>query len=149
MQFTQQEVNVMKNASKKIYALIALIFLISLIIPFTSIYASADPEVSAKHLDYKPGHKVMISGDNFLPNESYLIVVRRPNGPVVKGDGSSEGSDTITADKKGRFKYKYQLAGIYDEYDPEGVYTVEVFNSSDSSGEIIASTTFTDSTVRW
>ena len=56
----------MKNASNKIYALIALIFLFSLIIPFTSIFASTGPEVSTKHLDYKPGHTVMISGDNFL-----------------------------------------------------------------------------------
>jgi len=137
----------MKNTSKKIYALIALIFLISLIIPFTSIFASSDPEVSVKHLDYKPGHKVMISGDNFSPNESYEIVVTRPDGSVVKGDGSfEEGSDIITADKKGGFKYKYQLAKISDEFNPVGDYTVEVF---DSSGNPITSTAFTDSTVRW
>jgi len=147
MQFTQQEVNVMKTASKKIYALIALIFLISLIIPFASIFASVDPEVSTKHLDYKPGHKVMITGDNFLPNESYEIVVTRPDGSIVKGDGSfEEGSDIITSNKKGGFKYKYQLAEISDEFDPTGGYYVDVF---DSSGDLIASTTFTDSTVRW
>ena len=83
----------------------------------------------------------------FCPNESYEIVISRPDGSIVKGDGSfEEGSDIITTDEKGEFKYKYQLEGISDEFNPVGEYTVEVFNSY---GDLIANTAFTDSTVRW
>ncbi|MHB1347050.1 MAG: hypothetical protein ACYCXK_06115 [Candidatus Humimicrobiaceae bacterium] len=137
----------MKNMRKKIFTLIIITFIISLFIPFSNISASSAPEVYTRHSDYKPDHKVMICGTDFVPNEVYSVEVIRPDGSVVKGDGSFEfGIDTITSDNGGAFKYKYQLAEVSDSFNPEGTYTVSVF---DSSGNFVAGTTFTDSTVRW
>lgn len=137
----------MSSVRKKFFILVILLFMISLIIPFSGVFADSNPEVYARHDDYKPGHKVMIFGEGFIANETYMIVITRPDGSIVKGDGSlEEGSDEIKTDKKGRFKYKYLLEKVSESFNPEGTYLIEVF---DSSGELIAYNSFTDSTVRW
>lgn len=137
----------MKNMRKKIFTLIIITFIISLFIPFSNISASSGPEVYTRHSDYKPDHRVMIFGTDFMPNEVYTIEVVRPDGSIVKGDGTFEpGTDIIDSDKEGIFKYKYQLAEVSDAFNPEGTYIVSVF---DFSGNFVAGTIFTDSTVRW
>lgn len=137
----------MVSARKKFLVFVILLFMISLIIPFSGVFADTNPEVCAKHADYKPGQKVMISGEGFISNETYLIVITRPDGSIVKGDGSEEpGSDEITTDKKGSFKYKYLLEKVSDSFDPAGTYIIEVF---DNAGGLIAYNSFKDSTVRW
>ncbi|MDD3520996.1 MAG: hypothetical protein PHU65_07195, partial [Actinomycetota bacterium] len=85
--------------------------------------------------------------EGFIANETYVIAVTRPDGSIVKGDGSlEEGPDEIDTDKKGRFKYKYLLEKVSETFDPAGTYLIEVF---DSTGALIAYNNFTDSTVRW
>ncbi len=131
----------MKNMKKMIFAMIAIFFIASLLIPCVSIFADSGPEVYTKKSDYQPDKNVMIAGEGFLPKESYTIVISGPDN-----DYNKEVSDKICTDKKGCFKYKYQLEDISEDFNPVGTYTVSVF---DLAGNFIAGTTFTDGTVRW
>ena len=131
----------MKNMKKIIFAMIAVFFITSLLVPIAGIFADTSPEVYAKKSDYEPDKKVMIFGNGFLPEEPYAVVVVGPD------NGSSMTvSETICTNKTGDFKYKYQLQDISDDFNPVGTYNVTVF---DSDGNAVAGTTFTDGTVRW
>jgi hypothetical protein len=95
------------------------------------------PILSTDKADYSSEEIVPISGTGFLPNAIYTIVVTRPDGSIVIGDGSfMTGSDTISADNNGNFTYHYKLDGI------EGKYLVRAV---DSAGNTVAETDFTDS----
>jgi len=95
------------------------------------------PILSTDKADYSPEEIVLISGTGFLPNAVYTIVVTRPDGSIVIGDGSYRtGSDAISADSNGNFTYYYELDGI------EGKYLVRAV---DSAGNTVAETDFTDS----
>ncbi|MBN1298554.1 MAG: hypothetical protein JW997_02590 [Actinobacteria bacterium] len=137
----------MKRFKKITIVISAVLFIAFLLVPTTSLFAQNSPEVWAKKTDYRPGSQVMIVGEGFEANTCYTVEVIRPDGSIVKGDGSEEpGSDTVTTDKKGAFKYKYRLEKISDDFDPEGIYKVNVY---DGSGSCIAGTEFIDGTVRW
>ena len=65
--------------------------------------------------------------------------VTRPDGSVVKGDGSFEpGSDTVTTDFLGNLTYDYQLQSVPAV---EGTYLVDVLGLGDA---VLAHTEFED-----
>ena len=62
--------------------------------------------------------------------------VTRPDGSIVKGDGSFEpGSDTVTTETDGSLAYDYILTDI------QGEYLMEVLGAD---GTVLATHTFTD-----
>jgi hypothetical protein len=106
-------------------------------------FASKDksPVVTTNKSDYSPDEKVVILGKNFDPDTAYIIEVIRPDGEIVTGDGTfTLGSDTVTTNGGGNFNYHYTLCG------EDGTFDVNVIGPD---GEIKASTSFTDATVRW
>jgi len=128
----------------KVSHYIMLAVLLSVVVPVGMVLASTvpamaeptGPSVSTDKLDYAPEETVVVSGSGFDVNSDLLVKVIRPDGSVVKGDGSfTPGSDTVTADSTGSFTYQYILDGV------EGTYTVEVL----AGDTVLATTTFTDS----
>ena len=101
----------------------------------------ATPIVQTDKRDYAPHETVVITGSGFAAASSYDVVVIRPDGSIVKGDGSfMSGWDTVLSAASGSFVYLYQLDGI------EGVYTVEVYASpwNGVRSTPLAGVTFTD-----
>lgn len=97
--------------------------------------AQLKPEITTDKDDYAPEETVTITGQNFPTNTTLLIKVTRPDGSVVKGDGSfAPGSDEVTTDSEGKFIYFYKLDGII------GKYLIEVFQGE----KVLATTSFTD-----
>ena len=95
--------------------------------------------------NYSPGETVTVTGSGFVANAFYDVPIVRPNGTIVKGDGSfTIGWDTVQADGSGDFTYYYQLNGIV------GTYTIKVFDTpwgGESSGEVpLATHLFEDDT---
>ena len=137
-----------KSKSKKFkltvaIAIVAVVLVICLILPTGSLLAKPQKDASIKtnKEDYSPGSTVIMLGKNFEPNTFYEIVVIRPDGSTVLGDGSFDpGSDIVLTNSAGVFNYHYKLNGI------DGLYTIEV---KDLAGNIVATGTFTDATVRW
>ena len=82
-------------------------------------------------LDYSPNDTVNITGSNFTPFQSYIVVVSSEDNPAVSWPG------IIFADGSGSFNYSVKLDG---NYRPN--YKVEV---KTDAGVLIATTTFTDS----
>lgn len=113
---------------------------VSLVSMPREVYATA--VVWTDKADYWPWEIVTIYGSGFNPNVYYDIPVIRPDGSIVRGDGSlTLGWDTVQADLSGKFTYFYQLDGIV------GLYEVRVYNSP-WSGSLdqapLATTTFTE-----
>src|SRR6185295_1572846 len=98
--------------------------------------------VTSDKADYAPEEIVILSGSGFAPSTTYAIPVIRPDGSIVKGDGTfTPGWDTMTSSGSGSFTYLYQLDGII------GTYQVRVYPSpwSGNLGQVpLATTTFTD-----
>ena len=134
----------MKNTKKLIFALIAIFFIASLLIPFATLFADGTGTITTKKDDYKPDSNVMIFGDGFCPETEYIIEVAGP------GNSSNESYQVIgnemCTNKKGDFKYKFELEDISEDFNPDGTYTVTLY---DKSGNTVATTQFTDGTVRW
>ena len=80
--------------------------------------------------DYAPTDAALISGSGFNADETYKLVITSQNEPPVHFETQ------VAADENGAFIYAHQLDG---KYRPN--YLAEV---KDSSGQILASTTFTD-----
>ena len=96
------------------------------------------PIISTDKEDYSPEETVIITGTGFAQNAIYTIVVTRPDGSVVIGDGSfTPGSDKVITDASGNFTppYNYILDGIM------GTYVIEAI---DEAGAVVATKTFTD-----
>ncbi|HEY4695665.1 MAG TPA: immunoglobulin-like domain-containing protein, partial [Candidatus Hydromicrobium sp.] len=94
------------------------------------------PVLSTDKGDYAPEETVVITGTGFLPNAVYTIIVTRPDGSVVIGDGSFvPGSDSVLSDASGNFTYNYILDGVFGAYQVSAV---------DVDGNTVASTSFTD-----
>jgi hypothetical protein len=131
----------MKNTKKLIFALIAIFFIASLLIPFATLFADGTGTITTKKDDYKPDSNVMIFGDGFCPETTYVIEVTGPDNEYI---------NTVPADictnKNGDFKYKFELEDISEDFNPVGTYTVTLY---DKSGNTVATTQFTDGTVRW
>src|SRR3990167_2869825 len=90
----------------------------------------ASAQITTDKEDYAPTAAAVITGSNFDKDTTYTIVISSQDPPEVNFE------DQITTDESGSFTYTYQLDG---NYRPN--YKVEV---KDENGEIIASTTFTD-----
>ena len=109
-------------------------------LPEVSENPGVEPFVLTNKQDYAPGETVRLIGENFSSNSQLNIKITRPDGSVVKGDGSFEpGIDTVETDEQGKFEYSYILNGV------EGEYLVEVL---DQEGTVLATKTFTDSPKR-
>jgi outer membrane biosynthesis protein TonB len=86
--------------------------------------------------DYSPGETVHMTGAGYAPSCLVKVEVTRPDGSVVKGDGSFEpGVDEVRTTARGRLAYAYVLNGI------EGLYRVRVLGAGNA---VLATTTFTD-----
>ena len=81
--------------------------------------------------DYTPIEKVLIYGDNFTTDSGYTVAVTSNDPPPVDFETQ------VNTDNIGSFTTSYQLDGTYRPN-----YLVEV---KDSSGNVVATTTFTDS----
>jgi LPXTG-motif cell wall-anchored protein len=92
--------------------------------------------IATDKADYAPGETVDMTGAGYAPSCLVEIEVIRPDGSVVKGDGSFEpGADEVRARAGGTIAYAYVLNGI------EGVYQVRVLGAQSA---VLAATTFTD-----
>ncbi|MEM2941685.1 MAG: SdrD B-like domain-containing protein [Thermoproteota archaeon] len=130
----------------KRYSCLPLIFLLAftLLLGASTKYAEATAAIWTDKEDYQPYETVTIHGSGFNPQAYYDIPVVRPDGTIVKGDGSNTpGWDTVQTDENGGFTYQYQLDGV------EGLYEVRVYSAT-WSGDLnqlpIATTIFIDST---
>jgi alpha-tubulin suppressor-like RCC1 family protein len=108
--------------------------------------SSGSPAVTTDKVDYGPHETVTISGSGFGCGEVLSVLVTAPDGSIFSGDGTgSAGPDAVTPDENGAFVLSYQLSGTLPDGDTYtgqlGTYTVDVRNSS---GAVLASTTFTD-----
>ena len=116
------------------------VVLLALVAGITDVQGA--PTLTSDKLDYFSGDTAHISGGGYAPGE-YALPVMRPNGSIVRGDGSfTPGWNIVTADAEGNLAYEYKLDGI------AGVYEARVYPadwSGDWSQAWIASTTFTDS----
>src|SRR5262245_60783300 len=66
--------------------------------------------VTTDKADYAPEETVTVTGGGFAPNASYDVAVIRPDGSIVKGDGTfTPGWDTVQSNLLGGFTYLYQL----------------------------------------
>lgn len=90
--------------------------------------------------DYAPEETVHITGAGYAASCQATVRVTRPDGSIVKGDGSFEsGSDSVTTSTTGDLAYNYILDGI------AGTYIVDVVGAA---SQVLATTTFTDGTLR-
>jgi hypothetical protein len=108
--------------------------------------AQAAPFITTDKDEYFSDEVVTITGGGFAPETYYAIPVIRPDGSIVKGDGTlTPGWDTVHSDASGAFTYNYQLDGI------PGTYEARVYASpwdGDLATSPIARTTFTDGNVK-
>jgi hypothetical protein len=92
--------------------------------------------IATDKADYAPAETVHMTGAGYAPSCLVKVEVIRPDGSVVKGDGSFEpGADEVRTTARGALAYDYVLNGI------EGVYQVRVLGAR---GAVLATTTFTD-----
>jgi len=95
--------------------------------------------VASDQAEYAPGSIVHITGTGYGPGCDVVMKVTRPDGSVVRGDGSFEpGSDTVTTDLLGELSYDYQLQSVPAV---PGVYAVDVLGVGDA---VLAQMTFAD-----
>ena len=93
--------------------------------------AQGSASLTTDKLDYAPTDAAVITGTGLLPKTMYVLYVSSTDPPPVNF------STEVTTDDQGTFIYAYQLDGIYRPN-----YKVEL---KDSTGNVVASTTFTDS----
>jgi Domain of unknown function (DUF5979) len=92
--------------------------------------------IATDEADYAPGETVHMTGRGYAPSCLVKVKVIRPDGSVVKGDGSfTPGVDQVRTTARGRLAYDYVLNGI------EGTYRVRVLGAGNA---VLATTTFTD-----
>ena len=108
--------------------------------------SSGSPVVTTDKIDYGAFETATISGSGFDCGEVLSVLVTAPDGSTLSGDGmGSAGPDSVTTDENGAFVLSYHLSGTLPgggTYTGQlGTYTADVMNSS---GDVLASTTFTD-----
>jgi LPXTG-motif cell wall-anchored protein len=92
--------------------------------------------IATDKADYRPGATVHMTGSGYARSCLVKVRVVRPDGSVVRGDGSFEpGVDQVRTTARGRLFYDYKLNGI------EGLYRVRVLGAGNV---LLAKTTFTD-----
>jgi hypothetical protein len=97
------------------------------------------PTVTTDRSEYAAGEIVLISGTRFAPLASLDVVVVRPDGSIVAGDGTeTPGWDSVVTDESGAFSRQYQTA-----WRGKGGWAVNVYDAADSEHTaILATTTF-------
>ena len=107
--------------------------------------AQAAPILTTDKDDYFASEIVTVTGAGFAADTDYDIPVIRPDGTIVRGDGTFlPGWDTVHSDGSGAFTYLYQLDGV------AGTYEIRVYSSpwSGDLGEIpVATMTFSDCNI--
>ena len=97
---------------------------------------TGDEIVLTDRSDYDPGATVFMTGSGYAASCDVTVKVTRPDGSIVKGDGSFDpGSDVITTGVDGTLAYAYVLDGI------QGEYLIEVTGADET---VLATTTFYD-----
>lgn len=92
--------------------------------------------IATDKADYRPSETVHMTGSGYARSCVVRVRVVRPDGSVVRGDGSFEpGVDEVLTTARGRLVYDYVLNGI------EGLYKVRVLGAGNV---LLAKTTFTD-----
>ena len=99
----------------------------------STVTSAGSATLTTNKADYSPTDSVVISGTGFLPKTTYTLEIVSQNPPPV------DFTTSVTTDNKGELVYAYQLDG---NYRPN--YTVY---AKDSSGTVVATTSFTDSGV--
>ena len=93
----------------------------------TRLLLDTSPSVSSNKSHYTPGEAVVLAGHGLAANSSLEVVVERPNGSVVLGDGSeTPGWDAVSSDADGDFTYSYVLD---DQSSITGEYVVRVYDA--------------------
>ena len=99
--------------------------------------ATGDETITTDKEDYDPADTVHITGKNYAPSCDVVVKITRPDGSVIKGDGTFQpGSDTVTIDESGNLAYDYVLKGIAGEYRAEVLA---------GDGSVLATAGFSDS----
>ena len=101
----------------------------SLNLQASNVQASAT--LTTDKADYSPTDTAVITGTNLMPKATYMLFVSSTDPPAVNF------STQVTTNEQGSFTYGYQLDGTYRPN-----YKVEL---KDLTGNLIISTTFTDS----
>ena len=106
--------------------------------------AGPSPSLNSDQDVYIEFQTAIITGAGFDPNMFVDIVITRPDGTVVTGDGTqTQGWDIVQADGLGAFSYSYWLN--WPEETPYiGLYTVEAYSAGTEhmNGSALASTSF-------
>ena len=80
--------------------------------------AQAAPVLTTDKADYFSSEIVTVTGTGFAADTDYDIPIIRPNGTIVKGDGTFlPGWDSVHSGGSGEFVYYYQLDGIVGNYE--------------------------------
>ncbi|MCH8009934.1 MAG: hypothetical protein IIC91_13835 [Chloroflexi bacterium] len=109
----------------------------------TRILAGGGPALTSDKQQYNPGETVFLLGSGFEPSSWYDVVVERPDGTIVIGDGSeTPGWDTVLTNAAGTFSTTYLLNG--EETSIPGEYFVRVYDVGEAhiSGNELATTNF-------
>jgi len=108
--------------------------------------ATGTPTITTDKADYAPEEVVTVTGTGFAAGTTYVVPVKRPNGSIVKGDGSFQpGADEVTSDGDGNFTYRYQLDGVTGTYEVRAyVSDGSAWSDSRWSETPVARMTFTD-----
>ena len=106
----------------------------------SAVFTDVAPTLITDKADYLPYEPVQISGAGFKAGTSYDIVVTKPDGSIIKGDGSlTLGFDRVIAGEDGNIIYSYKLENM------SGLYRVKSFESTDTVHQtILALTSFAD-----
>ena len=79
-------------------------------------FAQAAPFMTTDKAEYFSNETVTITGNGFAPSTRYDIPVIRPDGTIVKSNGTA-GWDYVDSQADGSFTYTYRLNGIYGTYE--------------------------------
>jgi hypothetical protein len=110
-------------------------------------FAQAAPTLATDKADYYSSEMVTVTGGGFAGDTYYDIPVIRPDGSIVKGDGTfTPGWDTVRSDSSGSFTYLYQLDGIFGTYEARAYAHPW---SGDLEETPVAVVTFTDADIHF
>jgi hypothetical protein len=100
----------------------ATLVLVSTAPTATGLASTAQPALTTDKQVYSPNQVVHFSGTGFAPSSAYAIPVKRPDGSIVKGNGSfAPGWDTVTSDATGHLTYNYRLDDLVGTYQGRGL----------------------------
>jgi hypothetical protein len=106
------------------------------------------PLATATQAEYARGSTAVILGYDFLPGQSLIVRITRPDGTLQDARGRKGLADTVVADSFGQFGYDYPQLTL------TGAYKVDVIDAASVGkgktkydGAILASTLFKDNII--